>query len=180
LRRAVPFGNRATVPVLRREELQSSFSSYFAYPGTEAARDDLVFLRDRSEEDWARLLDHSELLRYRAGDLIIRAGEEDRSLYIIVDGSLEILLPDQRGVEQRYGTIEPKSVTGEMAFLDGRPRAATIRALTDGEMLRLSFEAYETMAARYPELGRAILLDLGRILAARLRQANEVIARRSG
>ena len=69
------------------------------------------------------------------------------------------------------------SVTGEMAFLDGRPRAATIRALTDGDLLRLSFEAFEALSARHPELGRAILLDLGRILAARLRQANEVIAR---
>jgi CRP/FNR family cyclic AMP-dependent transcriptional regulator len=175
----VPFGNRATVRFLRRQELEGSFSNYFAYPGTDAARDDLVFLRDRGEEDWARLLDHSELLRFRTGDLIIRAGEEDRSLYIIVDGTLEILLVDQRGLEQHYGTIEPKSVTGEMAFLDGRPRAATIRATTDGDMLRLSFEAYETLAARHPELGRAILLDLGRILAARLRQANEVIARRS-
>lgn len=174
------FGNRATVRFLDRQELQGRFSSYFAYPGTDAARDDLVFLQDRGEDDWARLLDHSELLRFRAGDLIIRAGEEDRALYIIVDGTLEILLVDQRGQEQHYGTIEPKSVTGEIAFLDGRPRAATIRATTDGDMLRLSFEAYETLAARHPELGRAILLDLGRILAVRLRQANEVIARRSG
>ena len=166
--------------VLSRQELQGRFSSYFAYPGTDAERDDLVFLQDRGEEDWARVLDHSEVLRFRAGDLIIRAGEEDRSLYIIVEGTLEILLLDQRGQEQRYGTIESKSVTGEVAFLDGRPRAATIRATTDGDMLRLSFDAYETLAARHPELGRAILLDLGRILATRLRQANEVIARRSG
>jgi CRP/FNR family transcriptional regulator, cyclic AMP receptor protein len=176
----VPFGNRDTVPLLRREELQGRFSSYFNYPGTDAASDELVFLQQRSEEDWARLLDHCELLRFRAGDLIIRAGEQDRSLYIIVDGTLEILLLDARGVEQHYGTVEPKSVTGEMAFLDGRARAATIRALSDGDMLRLSFDAYETLAARFPELGRAILLDLGRILAVRLRQANEVIARRGG
>jgi CRP/FNR family cyclic AMP-dependent transcriptional regulator len=165
---------------VRREELQGRFSSYFAYPGTDAASDDFVFLQQRSEEDWARLLDHCELLRFRAGDVIIRAGEQDRSLYIIVDGKLEVLLVDGRGVEQQYGTVEPKSVTGEMAFLDGRSRAATIRALSDGEMLRLSFDAYETLAARFPELGRAILLDLGRILAVRLRQANEVIARRGG
>jgi len=66
-----------------------------------------------------------------------------------------------------------------MAFLDGRPRAATIRALTDGDLLRLSFESFEILSARHPELGRAILLDLGRILAARLRQANDVIARHS-
>jgi CRP-like cAMP-binding protein len=153
------------------------FAGYFAYPGTEAARDDLVFLPDRGRDDWAGLLDHSEVLLFRAGEDVIRAGEEDRALYIIVQGSLEIVLIDDRGEENRYGVIAQHSVTGEMAFLDGRPRAATIRALTDGEVLRLSFESYEVLAARYPELGRAIALDLGRILAARLRRANDVIAK---
>jgi CRP/FNR family transcriptional regulator, cyclic AMP receptor protein len=134
-------------------------------------------LPDRSKEDWERLLGHSEMLRFGPGDLVIRAGEEDRALYIVAEGTLEIVLYNERGEEHRYGTIGARSVTGEMAFLDGRPRAATIRALTDGELLRISFESYEALAARHPELGRAILLDLGRILAARLRQANEVIAR---
>src|SRR5439155_23684881 len=127
--------------------------------------------------DWARLVDHSEVLLFRAGELVIRAGEEERALHIIVEGTLEILLHDERGAEHRYGGIDPRSVTGEIAFLDGRPRAATIRALTDGDLLRLSFESYEALDDRYPELVQAMPGDLGRILAARLRQANEVIAR---
>jgi len=117
------------------------------------------------------------VLRFGPGDEVIRAGEEDRALYIVVEGTLEIVLFDARGGEHRYGTIGQHSVTGEMSFLDGRPRGATIRALAGGEVIRISFDAYEALAARYPELGRAILLDLGRILAARLRRANEVIAR---
>jgi CRP-like cAMP-binding protein len=162
---------------LAAEVPPSRFSEYFAYPGTEAARDDFVFLPDRSKDDWTRLLGHGELLRFSTGDLVIRAGDEDRALSIVIDGTLEVLLPNARGEQHRYGTIEPRSVIGEMAFLDGRPRAATIRALTDGDLLRLSFESFEVLSARHPELGRAILLDLGRILAARLRQANDVIAR---
>jgi CRP-like cAMP-binding protein len=149
---------------------------YFAYPGTASASEELVFLADRSPEDWERLLAYAELLRYNAGDLIIRAGDNDRALFIIVAGKLEVLLPTERGEFRRYSLIEPKSVTGEVAFVDGRPRTATVRAVTDGDLLRLSFESYEVLAARYPELGRAILLDLGRILAAKLRQASEVIA----
>jgi CRP/FNR family transcriptional regulator, cyclic AMP receptor protein len=149
---------------------------YFAYPGTASASEELVFLADRSPEDWERLLAYAELLRYNAGDLIIRAGDNDRALFIIVAGKLEVLLPTERGEFRRYSMIEPKSVTGEVAFVDGRPRTATVRAVTDGDLLRLSFESYEVLAARYPELGRAILLDLGRILAAKLRQASEVIA----
>ena len=40
-------------------------------------------------------------------------------------------------------------------------------------MLRLSFEGFEALAARNPSLGRDILLDLGKILSARLRANGE-------
>jgi hypothetical protein len=43
----------------------------------------------------------------------------------------------------------------------------------------LTFDTYEVLAARYPELGRAILLDLGRIVAGRLRRADEALAQPS-
>ena len=46
-----------------------------------------------------------------------------------------------------------------------------------GELLRLRMESYETLAARDPELGRAIVFDLARIVTARLRRASDVIAR---
>jgi CRP-like cAMP-binding protein len=71
--------------------------------------------------------------------------------------------------------IEPGTVIGEVAFFDGRPRSAGVRAVTECELFRLSFEAFEVLAAREPALGRAVLLDLGRILAARLRQTNAAI-----
>jgi hypothetical protein len=37
----------------------------------------------------------------------------------------------------------------------------------------LSYDAFATLAARHPELGRSILLELGRIVSARLRRATE-------
>ncbi|MGH3103774.1 MAG: Crp/Fnr family transcriptional regulator [Gaiellaceae bacterium] len=138
---------------------------------------ELVFLADRSEADWTRLLDHTETLRFSAGDVVIRAGHRDRSLYIVTSGELEVLLPGSAGEERHFTTIGSRSVTGEMAFIDGRPRSATIRARSDGELARLSFEQYEVLAARYPELGRAIVLDVARILAARLRETNEALER---
>lgn len=150
-------------------------SSFFDYPSEPGEKtDELVFLRDRSEGDWERVLAHTEEVRLAAGEILIHAGERDRTLYVIASGQLEVLLPGDDG---RIGTIEPRSVAGEIAFIDGRPRSATLRALTDCEVFALRFEAFETLAARYPELGRAILLDLGRILAGRLRQTNEALDR---
>ena len=39
------------------------------------------------------------------------------------------------------------------------------------ELYRLDFDAFESLAAQLPRLGRAILLDMGRVLALRLRIA---------
>ena len=69
--------------------------------------------------------------------------------------------------------MHPITTLGEGAFLDGTPRAVSVEAMSEGEMLRLSFEGFEALAARNPALGRDILLDLGRILSARLRAQGE-------
>jgi CRP/FNR family transcriptional regulator, cyclic AMP receptor protein len=99
----------------------------------------------------------------------VRAGDDDRALYLVLSGRLEALVGGSP-------SIDPGSVFGELAFLDGLPRSATVRAVEDGEALRLSFDAFEVLAARHPELGRAILLDLGRIAALRLRRLTEPTA----
>lgn len=149
--------------------------TFFNYPGSPAAgeADDLTFLKDQSDENWAKLLAQTEMCRFRAGEMVIREGDADRTLYIVADGTLELLLPQaSRGRPRRLAEIEPGTVIGEVAFFDGRPRSAGIRAVTDCELFRLSFESYQVLAAREPALGRAVLLDLGRILASRLRQTN--------
>jgi CRP-like cAMP-binding protein len=94
----------------------------------------------------------------------VREGERDRAVYIVLSGRLEALVDPP-------APIDAGTVFGEIAFLDGLPRSSTVRAVEDGEALRLSYAAFEVLAARHPELGRAILLDLGRIVASRLRHA---------
>jgi CRP/FNR family cyclic AMP-dependent transcriptional regulator len=121
------------------------------------------FLAGRGEDDWAALLDHSETRLFRPGETVLHAGEHDRALYLLVDG----------WVRAPSGVIHPITTLGEAAFLDGTPRAVSVEAMSDGEMLRLSYDGFEALAARHPALGRDILLDLGRILSARLRVQGE-------
>ena len=151
------------------------FSSFFAYPESaeDERQEDLVFLATCTDEQWSRLFTYTETRRVRAGEMVLRMGEAERALYIVADGSLEVLVPGGRGRKpRRVASLGPGAVFGEVSFLDGLPRSADVRALTDGELLSLRFEAFEVLAAREPELGWLILLDLGRILAARLRRAN--------
>jgi CRP-like cAMP-binding protein len=155
------------------------FQSFFDYPGETAADEarQLVFLADLSPEGWGKLLARTGAQRFRAGEVLVRAGEAQPALYIVASGSLEVLGTDRRGRERRVAVIEQGSVFGEQSFFDRLPRSATVRALTDGELRSLTPEAFEVLAAREPDLARMVLLDLGRILSLRLRATSALAAR---
>lgn len=152
---------------------------FFDYPeqADDASGGGLVFLPEWTEEDWALLARHAELRPFRAGEEAIRAGETDRSLGIVVEGRLEVLIP--RGKLRkplRLEVCDAGTVVGEQAFIDGQPRSATIRALTDGKLLRLTLDAFDVFSTHHPVLGRKMLFDLARILSLRLRRASQLVS----
>lgn len=155
------------------------FSSFFDYPMTNADSDldELALLPHWRPADWTNLLEHMQTRVFSAGDIVFRAGEVEKALYLVAFGIFEVLLPKgDSGRLSRFTTIQTGSVLGEQSFLDGKPRSATIRAVSDGQMLHMSLEAFEQFAAKEPRLARDILFDLGRILSLRLRKTTALLA----
>jgi CRP-like cAMP-binding protein len=134
---------------------------------------DLLFMPEATASDWATVFAHAEVRRIAAGLALVQAGERDRALYLLTEGSVGVRLPRDEGA---FKTIDAPSVLGELAFFDGRPRSATLDAVTDVEVVRLDADAFTRLSAAAPELAHAMLVDLGRILALRLRLASAVIA----
>lgn len=128
------------------------------------------FLGDRSEDDWAALFEHTEVRRFVPGDQVIRKGATDRSLDLLLVGTLRAI--GGRGAARDF--VAP-TVVGEVAFFDGGARTKTLVAVTEGEIRRLTPAGFEALSARRPDLARAILLDLGRVIARRLRAADELL-----
>ena len=97
-------------------------------------------------------------------------GAPDRALYFVAAGSLEVgAYPGGEAAAPvaRFGT---GSVIGEQSFFDGQPRSMNVWAVGDGELLRLTPEAFEAFAIEEPALARDLLMALGRVLSVRLRQ----------
>jgi CRP-like cAMP-binding protein len=122
------------------------------------------------EEAWKKLLVRTEPQRFRAGDIVIQRGAMDRTLYFVAAGSLEV------GVYRvgKEGTapiarISAGSVIGEQSFFDDQPRSTNVWAVSDGEVLRLTPEAFDEFGREDPALARDLLFALGRVLSARLR-----------
>jgi CRP-like cAMP-binding protein len=155
-------------------------SVFFDYPESDLPEATVreTVLADRSLRDWQRLLEHTDRRRFTRGDVVVREGDAERALWIVSRGMLEVVV-GRPGREQVVATVPARSVFGEIGFLDGEPRSATVRAASDGEAYRLTYAAFESLAARQPELARALLFDLARIVCARLRHMNELVARLS-
>jgi CRP-like cAMP-binding protein len=134
---------------------------------------DLLFLPDATAADWAAIFAHAEVLRIGEGLALLQAGEQDRALYLLTEGTVAVRLPRDEGA---FKTIDAPSVLGELAFFDARPRSATLDAVTDVEVVRLDTEAFDRLLEHEPALAHAMLRDLARILALRLRMASDVIA----
>ncbi len=145
-------------------------TGFFNYPTLSGASERAPgpgFLPHATVEEWDAVLGATETLRFHPGDVVLRAGERDRAFYVLLDGRLES--------EGSGATVLAPAVVGVAAFLDGQPRAVTLLARGHGELARMSWDAYEALAARDPRLGRTILVDLGRGLAARLRDAGAAV-----
>jgi CRP-like cAMP-binding protein len=144
----------------------TGFFDYPTLPASPPPAPDPGLLRHATVREWDALLAATETLRHRPGEVVLPAGTHDRALYLLLDGR----------VAAADGSVHvAPAVLGVGAFLDGLPRAVTITATTDAELARLSWDAYEALAARDPMLGRALLLDLACELAARMRDAGAAL-----
>jgi CRP-like cAMP-binding protein len=139
---------------------------FFNYPsptaGNAALRDPgRELFADFNERDWRLVLDHSDLLNFSAGDEIVRAGDQEDAVYILVEG----LVVRGKVVDE----IEAGSAFGEVSFFDLSPRTATVRAKIDVTALIFSRANLERLFAKSPAVALAVVLEFGRLLAQHYR-----------
>jgi CRP/FNR family transcriptional regulator, cyclic AMP receptor protein len=134
---------------------------------------DLLFLPEATAADWATIFSYAQVVEVSEGLALVQAGEDDRALYLLTDGTLGVRMPR---AETAFKSIDAPSVVGELAFFDGSPRSATLDALTDVQVVRIDMECFSRLSDAEPALAHAMLMDLARILALRLRMASDVIS----
>ncbi len=99
-------------------------------------------------------------LRFLQGDVICEDGDIDRSMFIVVQGRVDV---EKNG--KKVAELEKGACIGEMALLDGEPRSATVRALSETTCLKIEYsDFYEVMAGNV-----AIAKGIIRVLTGRLR-----------
>jgi NTE family protein len=100
------------------------------------------------------------------GVVLPRDGDNDQAVFLVIAGALGVYAHDEGEGERFVAHIPAGETVGEMSMLTGESHSATLVALRDTQMLRISKTAFEHLIARHPRLS----LNLMRILVRRLRQ----------
>ena len=105
--------------------------------------------------DWVKL---------QRGEILFRQGDPGDALYVVAHGRLQVVAEQPRSEPRPVAEIGRGQPVGEMALLVGGPRSATVRAMRDTDLVRLSGESFNSVLERQPTAA----LPLIRTLVSRL------------
>ncbi len=109
----------------------------------------------------------AEVVYIKAEEILLREGEESTAMYYLTEGSMAIV--KRKGTaDQQIGTIYSGELVGEMSFLDKQPRSATVKAITDCELVIIKGDKLDELLDKLPKWYRVLLATL----TERLRKAN--------
>jgi CRP-like cAMP-binding protein len=111
------------------------------------------------------------ILTLSAGDVVAKSGTEEREVYVILKGLFEVVNQDQR-----LATLEKGDLFGEIAFFtEAGQRSASVRAMSDGQVLVLRRNFLKELTHSHPEAGFQILCNMGRVMAQRIMNLNQAL-----
>jgi CRP/FNR family transcriptional regulator len=113
--------------------------------------------------------------RFDAHQVIFREGDDSNTCYVVRSGHARAIREHVDGRQITLATFGPGDIFGELAMFDSSRRSATVEAIDDLDTVALLGADMRRLLRQYPD----IAVELVVALAARLRAANERLARQS-
>jgi len=120
-----------------------------------------------SKEQVKEILTASTIIKVYKGNTVVSEGQIDDSLYIILSGKIEVLKEGEK-----IDFIDKGECFGEMAYLSGKPRSATLRAATDCVLMKISALLMDSVPA---EVHLLLLKSFALMLVNRITKNHKLI-----
>lgn len=109
------------------------------------------------------LRNDQDLLRVAKDEIIFRAGDPGDTMYVVLDGEINIVYRDAV-----IETIGVGGIFGEMALIDAQPRSATAIAKTDAQIARVTEQRFQFLVQYSPFFAIEVMRVMARRLRARM------------
>jgi CRP-like cAMP-binding protein len=113
---------------------------------------------------------------YAPRETILAEGESFQHIWIVLKGRCQVVKKLKSGDEQELGVLDPFGVFGEMSFFHPAPHSASVRALSDVDVVRLPREKYDVLLREGSLAAYKLAFNTMGVLIERLRRMDESIA----
>ncbi len=97
---------------------------------------------------------------FASGETLFLQGDHSQDMYILISGKLEVYRGDKKITE----FAGPGTTAGELSFLFGSKRTATIKAFNDVEVIMIPADHIKNILRKYPSITNQMTLKLARRL----------------
>lgn len=104
------------------------------------------------------------LRELKQGEVLVQEGSADDHLYVVVSGVLGVVKGAGLDAEVTLNTIRPGNMVGELSFLDGASRYASLVALSDTRVLGLSRADLESLLETRPKVVYHVMRAIVRVV----------------
>lgn len=156
----IPFPQRTLHRAPRREPADTTERRLAAIAGSE-------LFAEVPDEGLAAMAESSRILRFAPGEVVVRDGEESTALYLVITGEAAVIMK-----LREIARVQPGDVFGEIAFITGNLRTATVRAADSAlEVLELDQASLRGLLEAHPDLAD----ELAEKMAARQLHDQQVL-----
>jgi CRP/FNR family transcriptional regulator, cyclic AMP receptor protein len=131
---------------------------------------------DLGPSELAFFAQHMKAYHVPAGEALVREGERNSYLGVLVEGRIAVYKEDSDDKVKLLNIIPQGKIIGEISVIDNLPYSASLIAETDVTILTMSRESFYQCINDNPAFGVRLLIDVSRLLCARLRNASNRLA----
>ena len=117
----------------------------------------------------------SRLIDASPGQVLLSEGQKGGGLYVVIEGEVEVFLPERSvgGVRRpsriRLNVLGPGRCLGEYGLIDDQPRSASAQALVPSRLSLLPAADFRRIVEQNDHIGKTVYANLLRFLVGRLR-----------
>jgi CRP/FNR family transcriptional regulator, cyclic AMP receptor protein len=104
-----------------------------------------------------------------AGDLLVKQGDHDRTMYLLQSGTLQVFVSQAKPGVSRLSILRAGSVVGEAGLFSDQPRMANVEAMTACVVWALRGPRLEELIARNPQLALELVRAAAAVMGVRMR-----------
>ena len=136
---------------------------------------------DLTKEELQQVANLAEVLEFKKGARILEENSLSRDLYIIQEGTVSVRMdiPAIYKFEEIIAHENNYEIFGELAFISGERRSASIQAESKVTLLQIKYDSMMALFAESPVIGYKIMRNIAIIVTKRISERNKLLRKLS-